>query len=85
MVSLRSLALAPDVKLSAEPSARQPNEPGSTMSDSAAIDVDNVGVDPDGMAVVLARLFVVLAGLGVLLGPNDKWFDHDAHRWDPIT
>ena len=20
---------------------------------------------------------------GVILGPNDAWFDHDTHRWDP--
>src|SRR5262249_47744188 len=22
---------------------------------------------------------------GVILGPNDEWFDHAAHRWEPIT
>ena len=24
-------------------------------------------------------------GEGVIRGANDAWFDHDAHRWDPIT
>lgn len=23
-------------------------------------------------------------GKGVIKGPNDAWFDHDQHRWDPI-
>jgi hypothetical protein len=22
---------------------------------------------------------------GLIRGPNDAWFDHAAHRWDPIT
>lgn len=29
--------------------------------------------------------WLAAASCGVILGPDDQWYDHGAHRWDPIT